>query len=454
MVRSNAIGHDQLKRAADKAALFLVEGLPECFAASGGSASSSLKVLAEHLGVFREIAKRHPATRTSILPHIAAMQRFLTSAEFFYFCLRNPGLFRLWASLLSDLGFLLEELPGSHSRFIRSFPIEEFIDVEPADFRRLDAADICLRSGISGDAVLHSFRDSVAGSSLISREYPVQRMDTSFVYYITHFTFYASRWGEATEDFSEEFHHNLAAAGRWARSVGDADLVSECIVAALHSGSRMECDELLEFVMGRRGANGTIRREPSPRNPDPLSYEQARHTTLVGLWAISEYAYRAGVELRLPLEAIKRDDYFAVPFESDEQEMAELENLISNYSGIATRDISAYERERAIQLAQLIRGLRPFLCSEHYLRDLQDNLPEIQRQLSLPRALMKALLEVIGGSQCDECSRRLIHAMRTVVDARPQDSGTEEWDRLYKMTENVLALPIMQERLPRTELAV
>jgi hypothetical protein len=191
--RDRYAAHDQLKRAAGKAALFLVEGLPQCFAANGGSSSSWLKVLAEHLGVFREIAKRHPATRTSILPHIAAMQRFLTSAAFFYFCQRNPGLFRLWASLLSDLGFLLEERPESHSRFIGSFPLEEFIDVEPADFRRLDAADICLRSRISDDAVLRSFRDSVAGSSLMNCEYPVQRMDTSFVYYITHFSFYASR---------------------------------------------------------------------------------------------------------------------------------------------------------------------------------------------------------------------------------------------------------------------
>jgi hypothetical protein len=59
---------------------------------------------------------------------------------------------------------------------------------------------------------------------------------------------------------------------------------------------------------------------------------------------------------------------------------------------------------------------------------------------------LKALLEVIGGSQCNECLRRLIHVMRTVVDARPEDTSTQEWDRLYTTTESVLALPIMQEK--------
>ena len=445
MVRNDAVNHDQLKRAADSAALFLVEGLPQHFAANRGSPASSLKVLAEHLGVFREVAKRHPAVRAPILPHIAAIRRFLTSAEFFYFCLRNPRLFRLWASLLSDLRFFFEDLSESYSHFIESFPLEEFVDVEPADFRRLDAADICLRSATSNDAILALFSSSVASSSLISREYPVQRVDTSFVYYITHFTFYASRWGETTRDFTGEFYHNLATAGRWARSVGDADLVSECIVAALHSGSGTDCSELLEFVVGRQDANGAIRREPSPRSAGSSSYEQARHTTLVGLWAISEYAHQAGVKLCLPLEPITRDDYFAVPFECDDHEMTELENLISNYAHAATYHISAYERDRAIRLAQLIRGLRPFLCGEHYLGDLEGNLPEIQRELSLPRALMKAILERIGGSSCSECSRRLIHAMRTVMSVSPRDAGTAERDRLYKATESVLALPIIQE---------
>ena len=124
MVRNDAVNHDQLKRAADSAALFLVDGLPQHFAANRGSPASSLKVLAEHLGVFREVAKRHPAVRTPILPHIAAIRRFLTSAEFFYFCLRNPRLFRLWASLLSDLRFFFEDLSESHSHFIESFPLE------------------------------------------------------------------------------------------------------------------------------------------------------------------------------------------------------------------------------------------------------------------------------------------------------------------------------------------
>ena len=188
--------HDELKGAACKAALFLVEGLPQHFAANGGSPSSSLKVLAEHLGVFREIAKRHPEARMSILPHIAAMRRFLTSAAFFYFCLKNPRLFRLWGSLLSDLKFFFEDLSISHSHFMKSLPLAELIDVEPADFRRLDAADICLRNSISDDTVLRLFSDSVASSSLTNREYPLQRIDTSFVYYITHFTFYASRWGK------------------------------------------------------------------------------------------------------------------------------------------------------------------------------------------------------------------------------------------------------------------
>ena len=235
-------------------------------------------------------------------------------------------------------------------------------------------------------------------------------------------------------------------AGRWARSVGDADLVSEYVIAVLHSGSATKCDELLEFIVGRQGANGAIRREPSPRNAEPSSYAQARHTTLVGLWAISEYAHQTGVELCLPLESLTRDDYFTVPFECDDEEMTELENLISNYADIATHHIGACERDRAIQLAQLIRGLRPFLCSEHYLRNLEDNLPKIQRELSLPRTLMKALLEVIGGSSCNECSRRLTHAMRTVVNAGRQDTGPAEQDRLYKATESVLALPVMQEK--------
>jgi len=445
MVRNSAISHDQLKRAADKAALFLIDGLPRHFAADTSSPASWLKVLAEHLGVFREVSKRHPAARVSILPHIAAIRPFVTSAAFFYFCLRNPRLFRLWASILSDLGFFFEDLSKPHARFLESFPVEEIIDVESADFRRLDAGDICLRSSISNGAILRLFNDSVAGSSLISREYPVQMFDTSLVYHITHFAFYASRWGEVTKDFTREFHHNLAAAGRWARSVGDADLVAECIVALLHSGSGMKCDDLLEFVMERQEVNGAIRREPSSHSAEPLPYEQARHTTLVGLWAISEYANQAGIELCLPVEATARDDYFAIPLDYDEEEMSELDNLISNYADVATGDTSAYERDTAIQLARLIRGLRPFLCSEHYLSNLEDNLPEIQRELSLPRALMKSLLEVIGGSPCTECSRRLIHVMRTVVNVRPRDASTAEWDRLYKVTESVLGSPIIQE---------
>ena len=342
--------HDELKGAADKAALFLVEGLPQHLATCNGSPSSSLKILAEHLGVFREVARRHPAARMSILPHIATMRRSLTSAAFFYFCLKNPRLFRLWGSLLSDLNFFFEDLSISHSNFIKSLPLAELIDVEPADFRRLDAADICLRSSISDDTVLRLFSDSVASSSLINREYPVQSVDTSFVYYITHFTFYASRWGETTKDFTGEFYHNLEIAGRWARSVGDADLVSEYIIAVLHSASATKCDELLEFVVGRQGANGAIRREPSPRNAESSSYAQARHTTLVGLWAISEFAHQSGDELCLPLESLIRDDYFTVLFECDDEEMAGLENLISNYADIATHHVSAYERDRATQV--------------------------------------------------------------------------------------------------------
>jgi hypothetical protein len=440
------MNHDRLKRAADSAALFLVAGLPQHLAAGGGPSAAWLKALAEHLGVFREIAKRHPATRVSILPHLAAMERFLTSSEFLYFCLRNPKLFRLWASLLTDFGFFFEYMSKPYSQFIESFPTRELIDVEAADFRRLDAADICLRNSTSDAEVSRLFNDSLAGCSLIGREYPVQMFDTSFVYYVAHFAFYASRWGETDKDFTGEFYHNLSAAGRWARSVGDADLVSEYIVAVLHSGGDAEFDELLEFIMGRQEADGAIRREPPRFNAEPLSYEQARHTTLVGLWAISEYAHQAGIELRLPLEAATPDDDFAIPFECDEEEMTELENLISTYTGIATRDISTHEQDKAIQAAELIRGLRPFLCGEHYLRNLEDTLPEIPRELSLPRALMKALLEAVGGSLCNECSRGLIHAMRTVVNIRLQDASAAEWDRLYKVTESILALPIIQEK--------
>ena len=445
MVRNNAVGHDRLKRAADKAALFLVEGLPQHLAANSGPPPSSLKALAEHLGVFREVAKRHPAARDSILPHIVAMRRSLITSGFYYFCLRNPRLFRLWASMLSDLGFFFEDLSGSHVRFIKSFPLEEFIDMEAADFRRLDAA-VCLRGSISDGEILRLFSDSVGGSSLISREYPVQRFDTSFVYHITHFAFYASSWGSDVKHFTKEFSQNLAAATQWARTVGDADLVSECIVAVLHSGSSTDCDELIEFVMGRQGPNGAILREPSPGKAGSSSYEQARHATLVGLWAISEYANQAGVELCLPLEAVRQDDYSAASFECDEEEMIELENLISNYTDVATCDISAYERDKATQLGPLIRGLRPFLCSEHYLRNLEDNLPEIRHELSLPRTLMKALLQIVGGGSCNECSRRLIHAMRIVVSVGSQNARGEECDRLYNLTERALALPLVQEQ--------
>jgi hypothetical protein len=64
---------------------------------------------------------------------------------------------------------------------------------------------------------------------------------------------------------------------------------------------------------------------------------------------------------------------------------------------------------------------------------------------------MKAVLEAIGGSSCNECSRRLIQALRTVVNAGSQDTGMAERDRLYKATESVLASPIIQERPLRTE---
>jgi hypothetical protein len=59
---------------------------------------------------------------------------------------------------------------------------------------------------------------------------------------------------------------------------------------------------------------------------------------------------------------------------------------------------------------------------------------------------MKAVLEVIGGSSCNECSRKLIHAMGAVANVGHQDTGPAEHDQLYRVTESVPALPIIQEK--------
>jgi hypothetical protein len=50
MVRNDAVKHGELKGAADKAALFLVEGLPQHFAANGGTGRSSWLSLSAGFG--------------------------------------------------------------------------------------------------------------------------------------------------------------------------------------------------------------------------------------------------------------------------------------------------------------------------------------------------------------------------------------------------------------------
>ena len=118
--------------------------------------------------------------------------------------------------------FLVQGLPGhcaaeryfndlarSHSRFIASFPVEELIEGEASDVSRLDAADTCARSSAWNDGAERVLREAVTANSLLTRSYSVERFDTSFVYYVTHFTFYASRWGATSEPFTRHFHHNL-----------------------------------------------------------------------------------------------------------------------------------------------------------------------------------------------------------------------------------------------------
>lgn len=317
-----------MQRAADQAALVLVQGLPGHCAAEGYFSTSSLKAMAEHLGIFREVVRRHPGVRPAVLPHLHALQRFVTSPLFYYFCLRNPRRFRLWGSLLSDAAFFFNDLARSHSRFIASFPVEELIEGEASDVSRLDAADTCARSSAWNDGAERVLREAVTANSLLTRSYSVERFDTSFVYYVTHFTFYASRWGATSEPFTRHFHHNLDLATRWSRAIGDADLVSGCIVALLHSGSGAHCGDLIDVVLGRQAANGAIVREPSMQAKKTSAYEHARHTTLVGLWAVSEYAYDNGIELSMGLPEADRAGYLPELSRSDEEEIGWLRNLL------------------------------------------------------------------------------------------------------------------------------
>jgi hypothetical protein len=401
--------------------------------------------MAEHLGVFREVVRRHPGARPAVLPHLHELQRFVTSPLFYYFCLRNPRRFRLWGSLLSDAAFFFEDLARSHSRFISSFPVEELIEGEASDVSRLDAADICARSSAWNDAAERALRAADTGNSLLTRSYSVERFDTSFVYYTTHFTFYASRWGATSEPFTRPFYHNLGLATQWSRAIGDADLVSECIVALLHSGSGADCGDLIDIVLGRQAANGAIVREPSMEARKTSDYEQLRHTTLVGLWAISEYAYANGIELSIALPDILGASYSPELSRSDKEELQWLTGLLSNYSGVNADEVSAQERTSAYRLAQQISGLRPFRCSEHYLKELEDSLPNIPSELSLPKLLAKTLLEMVGQSSCHACSNNLLHALHGVCGAtRLQPWGDRDW--LRQLLDDFLRLPIVRQR--------
>jgi hypothetical protein len=280
----------------------------------------------------------------------------------------------------------------------------------------------------------------------LTRSYSVERFDTSFVYYITHFTFYASRWGATSEPFTRHFYHNLDLATQWSRAIGDADLVSECIVALLHSGSGAHCGDLIDIVLGRQAANGAIVREPSMEARKTSNYEQLRHTTLVGLWAVSEYAYDSGIELSIALPNTHRASYSVELSRSDKEEVHWLTSLLSNYAGVTADEVSAQERTSAYQLAQQINGLRPFRCSEHYLMELEDNLPNLPSELSLPKLLTKTLLEMVGQSSCRACSTNLLHALQGVSSTNrlPQPSGDR--DRLRQLLDDFLRLPIVSQR--------
>ena len=405
--------------------------------------------MAEHLGILREVAKRHPGVRRSLLPHLQDIRRFATSSLFYSFCLRNPKLFKLWGSLLADAAFFFDDLSSPHSRFVGSFPLEEMIEGESVDFRRLDAADVCARNSIWNHAVGRAFSEAVAGNSLLTRSFSVERFDTSFVYHLTHLTFYVSRWGETSDPFTEHFYQNLDRATRWSRAVADADLVAECIVARSYSRSEADGDDLIDLLLGRQIAGGAIQREPSPKDNPTSEYGRLRHTSLVALWALSQYAYDRDIELSLELHGVDPAGSWRDPRGSDEEEMSCLEGLISNYADVTPDEVSAQERASASQLSQRIDGFRPFGCEEHHLKELEDGLPEIPGELSLPRALMKTLLELAGDRCCGDCSSNLLAALNAIAGAKSLPASNGEGDSLHELIERFLRLPIVrQQRRP------
>jgi len=418
--------------------------LPGHCAAEGYLSTSSLKAVAEHLGILREVAKRHPGVRRAVLPHLHGIRRFATSSLFYSFCLRNPKLFKLWGSLLADLAFFFDELSSSHSRFLGSFPLEEMIEGESVDFRRLDAADVCARNSIWNGAVERAFSDAVAGNSLLTRSFSVERFDTTFVYHLTHLTFYVSRWGQTSEPFTRHFYRNLDRATRWSRAVADADLVAECIVAMSYSRFEAECDDLIDLLLGRQIAGGAIQREPSANDHPTPEYGRLRHTSLVALWALSQYAFDSDFELSLDLRDV---DPAATVWRdlrgSDSEEMSCLEGLISNYAGVTPDEVTARERESASQLSRRIDGLRPFRCGEHHLKELEDGLPDIPGELSLPRALMKALLEMASDRSCGDCSSNLLSALGAIASAKSLPASSGDDDGLHALIEGFLRLPIV-----------
>jgi hypothetical protein len=444
VVRRHALGGDRLQRAADQAALCLVRGLPGHWAAEGRLSPQALKAVAEHLGILREVAKRHPGAGRALLPHLDGVRRFATSSLFYAFCRRNPKLFRLWGSVLADVAFFFDDLSAPHREFLRSFPLEEMIEGEPADFRRLDAADLCARSSIWNGAVGRAFSEIATSSSLLTRGFPVERFDTTFVYQLTHLTFYASRWGATCEPFTEQYYQNLDLATRWSTAVADADLVAECVVAGSYSRSGADRGELVELVLARQLDGGAIRREPSAETTPPApEYAWHRHTTLVGLWALTQYAHDLGIELSLDLGGAEPEPAAWEGAGPDAEELRWLEGLISSYAGVAPADVPAGERERSLELSRRMRGLRPFRCEAHHLRQLHEGLPDIPAELSLARALVQALLEMAGGGSCDACSARLLQALRSIAATRSTVAPGGDGDRLRPLIERFLDLPIV-----------
>jgi hypothetical protein len=402
--------------------------------------------MAEHLGILREVAKRHPGFRRSVLPHLHDIRRFATSSLFYSFCQRNPKLFKLWGSLLADLAFFFDELPTGHSRFLGSFPLEEMIEGESVDFRRLDAADVCARNSRWNGSVERAFSEAVAGSSLLTRGFSVEWFDTRFVYHLTHLTFYVSRWGATSAPFTKHFYDNLDRATRWSMAVADADLVAECLVAMSYSGFESDRAGLIELLLARQLASGAIQREPSAEDVTAPEYARQRHTSLVALWALSQYAYERDIQLSLELQGVVPGTWGPDLWGPPAEELRCLEELISSYAGVMPDEVGANEREVAAQLSRRIRGLRPFRCGEHHLRELEEQLPDIPGELSLPRALMKTFLEMAGDRSCDACSTRLLSALRAIASAKSLPSWSGDADWLHELIEDFLRLPIVRQR--------